>query len=76
MTEPTATTDQELIDWFTTADLPQDPFNLDQARRVSDPGKFYDALRLEISNRRKSPRWKCGATQADLRALRTVFNQH
>ncbi|HQQ88404.1 MAG TPA: hypothetical protein PLA72_10435 [Smithellaceae bacterium] len=74
MTELTATTDQELIDWFTAADLPKEPFELDQARRVLNPQGFYNAMRQEISNRRNSPRWRCGATQADLRRLRTVLN--
>ena len=62
--------DQELIDWLMSAELPQEPFDLDCARRVLDPAKFFDSLRREIAGRQSSPRWRCGATQADLRRLK------
>ena len=71
---PLSAADQALIDWFLTATLPTEAFNLDCARRVTDPKKFFDALRREIEARLSSPRWRCGATQADLRRLRTVLN--
>jgi hypothetical protein len=70
-TEQTQDTDEEreLVDWFRSAELPQAPFNLDCARRVLDPVKFYTSLHQEIEARPSSPRWRCGATQADLRVL-------
>ena len=67
---PMADADQELLDWFTTANLPQDPFYLDQARRVTKPVLFYAGLRREIEYRQTSPRWRCKATQANLRCLK------
>lgn len=63
---------QELIEWFTTAELPSEPFDLDQARRVTNPVLFYGGLRREIENRQTSPRRRCKATQADLRCLKAV----
>jgi len=67
--------DQVLIDWFFTAKLPTQPFDLDSARRVFDPEKFFAAIRREIDTRQSSPRWKCGATQFDLELLRKLFGQ-
>jgi len=64
--------DQELIDWFMSAELPQEPFDLDCARRVTDPKKFFNALRREVAGRQSSPRWKCAATQADIRRLKEI----
>lgn len=64
--------DQILVDWFFTASLPTQPFDLDSARRVFDPAKFFAAIRREIDGRQSSPRWKCGATQSDLRRLRAI----
>jgi len=64
---------QGLIDWFLTATLPTEAFDLDCARRVLDPAKFFDSLRREIARQQSSPRWRCGATQADLRSLRAAF---
>jgi len=69
---PVSDDEQILVDWFLTAALPTQPFNLDAARRVNDPAKFYDVLRREIEGT-SSARWRCGATQADLRALKAVF---
>jgi len=71
--DPPPDADQELVDWFLSADLPSEPFELDQARRVTNPEAFYKALWLEIASRWKSPRWKCGATQYDLQALKTYM---
>ncbi len=62
--------ERELIDWFRSAELPQEPFDLDCARRVLNPVKFYASLHQEIESRLSSPRWRCGATQADLKVLR------
>lgn len=73
---PIDAADQGLIDWFTSAELPQEPFDLDCARRVTDPKKFFDALRREIAGRQSSPRWKCGATQADLRSLKLFLSKY
>jgi hypothetical protein len=67
--------DQVLIDWFFTANLPTQSFDLDRARRVFDPEKFFAAIRREIDTRQSSPRWKCGATQFDLELLRKLFGQ-
>jgi hypothetical protein len=63
--------ERELIDWFDAAELPSEPLNLDQARRVLSPAKFYVSLHQEIEGRLSSPRWRCGATQADLKVLRS-----
>jgi hypothetical protein len=70
--EQSQDTDEEtkLVGWFLTATLPTEAFNLDCARRVNKPGKFFDVLRREIAGRLSSPRWRCGATQADLRRLK------
>jgi len=70
---PLSADDQTLIDWFLTATMPTQPFDLDSARRVLDPTKFFDSLRREVAGRQSSPRWRCGATQADLRTLKTVL---
>jgi len=67
---PMTDADKELIDWFLSADLPQEPFDLDCARRVLNPVKFYASLHQEIESRLSSPRWRCGATQGDLKVLR------
>jgi hypothetical protein len=68
--------DQILIDWFLTAALPTEAFNLDCARRVTDPAKFFDSLRREVAGRQSSPRWRCGATQADLRSLKLLLSKY
>jgi DNA primase len=65
--------DQELIDWFISATLPSEAFDLDCGRRVSNPSKFYAVLKQEIESRLVSPRWRCGATQADIRALKAIL---
>jgi hypothetical protein len=65
--------DQVLIDCFFTATLPTVPCDLDCARRVLDPEKFFAAIRREIDGRQSSPRWKCGATQFDLELLKNLF---
>jgi hypothetical protein len=65
--------EKELLEWFDSAELPTQPFDLDQSRRVSNPGKFYAVLKQEIESRLVSPRWKCGATQADIRALKAIL---
>jgi len=67
--------EQILVDWFFTATLPTQPFGLDSARHVFNPGKFHDVLKREIEGRQSSPRWRSGATQADLRALKAVLEQ-
>jgi DNA primase len=65
--------DQELIDWFISATLPSEAFDLDCGRRVFNPSKFYAVLKQEIESRLVSPRWRCGATQADIRALKAIL---
>lgn len=68
--------DQILVDWFLqAASLPTASFDLDCARRVFDPEKFFAAIRREIDTRQSSPRWRCGATQFDLEILRKLFGQ-
>jgi len=67
---PIDAADQELIDWFMNTELPRKPFDLDGARRVFNPVKFCAVLKREIESRPSSPRWRCGATQADLRRLK------
>jgi len=67
-----AADDQALVDWFLQQVPPPKPFNLDDARRVSDPVKFFSAIRQEVESRATSPRWRCGATLADLRCLKAV----
>jgi hypothetical protein len=73
---PFSADDQELIDWFLQAAVSVEPFSLDEARRVSDPVKFFAAIRQEVESRATSPRWRCGATQADLRCLKAVVIKH
>lgn len=64
--------EKELLDWFDSAELPTHPFDLDCARQVLNPVKFYASLHQEIESRLSSPRWRCGATQSDLRRLRAL----
>lgn len=68
--------EQILVDWFCTATMPTQPFDLDCARRVLDPAKFFDSLRREIEGRQSSPRWRCGATQADLRRFKLFLSKY
>jgi hypothetical protein len=70
-------TDEEkrLVFWFLNTEQPQEPFNLDDARNVFNPAKFYAALHREIETRETSPRWKNGATQADLRTLKNELDR-
>jgi len=65
-------TDEEkrLVFWFLNTEAPAEPFNLDDARKVTNPAKFYAALHREIETRETNPRWQNGATQADLRTLK------
>lgn len=64
----------ELVQWFLHAtDLPKEPFKLNQAITVIDPGKFYESLRTEIELGDRSPRARFGALQNDLQALKQIY---
>jgi hypothetical protein len=60
----------ELVDWFTGAELPTQPFDLAPWMRVEDPAKFYSVLRREIGEGPCGCRGRTRALAADLRRLR------
>jgi hypothetical protein len=60
-----------LIEWFLNEkDLPQLPFNFDQATRITDPKKFYQSLRMDIKEGPLAWRSKNGALLNDLQKLK------
>jgi hypothetical protein len=67
--------EKKLVFWFLNKEAPAGLFALDDARKVTNPTKFYAELRREIETRETSPRWKNGATQADLRTLKNELDR-
>lgn len=65
---------QELdpVQWFHSApSLPSYPFQLKPGVKIVEPAKFYESLRMDISDE-KSPRRIFGALQNDLKLLREI----
>lgn len=62
----------ELIQWFDAHGnaLPCDPSDLTPWIHVSDPARFYAALRTDIAAGPRGPRARLGGLRADLKALR------
>ncbi len=52
--------------------VPSEPFQLDQARFVSDPVSFLVRLYLDVQVGPEGPRARTGALQEDLRLLYTL----
>ncbi len=52
--------------------MPSEPFQLDQARFVSDPVLFLVRLYLDVQAGPRRPRARTGALQEDLRLLYTL----
>jgi hypothetical protein len=67
------TAEQSLVDWLAAADLPVEPFVLDQARKVPDPRVFVDSLRRDTEAGPGGPRARTGALRSDLEILRKRF---
>jgi hypothetical protein len=59
-----------LIAWFSTAELPANPFDLRAATRVAEPQKFYASLRADIAAGPGGVRAAQGTLAVDLRDLR------
>ncbi len=53
--------------------VPSEPFQLDQARFVSDPVSFLVRLYLDVQVGPQGPRARTGALQEDLRLLYTRY---
>ena len=62
--------DASLIEWFQTATLPMEPFQLNQGVKVLDSERFYSSLKIDIAAGPRKPRASLGGLQSDLRALR------
>jgi hypothetical protein len=64
----------ELADWFRQARaagrLPAEPFDLGRGRRVTDPGRFYAALELDLAAGPRSARARLGGLVDALARLR------
>ena len=59
-----------LVLWFLEeAPLTGEPFQLDQAQRVTDPSLFFYALYLDVHAGPAGPRARTGALQQELRLL-------
>lgn len=59
---------EELIEWFISASLPQEPFSPSDYECVLDPVKYYAVLRREIAAGPKHPRAR--VLPGDLQRLR------
>jgi hypothetical protein len=64
---------QDLITWFEGAELPNAPFQLWPWATVSDPERFFTAIRSEISLGPSGFRYRKGLLRDDLRLLRALF---
>jgi hypothetical protein len=66
----------ELAEWFRRAQaagrLPAEPFDLGRGRRVTDPGRFYAALELDLAGGPRAARARLGGLEDDLARLREV----
>lgn len=71
--EPWGPEAQELIAWFEGAELPAEPFELWKWAKVSDPERFFSAVKREISFGPGGLRYRKGLLQDDLRRLRALF---
>jgi hypothetical protein len=71
--DPWASETQDLITWFEGAELPSVPFQLWPWATVSDPERFFTALRGEISSGTRGIRYRKGLLCDDLRRLRALF---
>ena len=61
-----------LVLWFLeSAPLTQKPFQLDRARRVTDPSRYFYALYVDVQAGPAGPRARTGALEAELRLLHT-----
>lgn len=58
-----------LIEWFRSAELPDEPFTLRPGVRVAEPLLWYARIEADISGGPETPRALYGALQADLRTL-------
>lgn len=64
------------IQWFQEQKyLPNEPFQLKQGVKVLNPGKFYESLRLDISEGSKCPRNLHGALLNDLKCLEKITEE-
>lgn len=60
----------ELIRWFESADLPMQPFAVNDFENILDPAKYYEVLKREIAAGPRGPRLKYGVLQSDLQRLK------
>lgn len=62
---------QALVDWFLNLESREiKPFHLESHIHVTDPLKFFEALRREIKTGEKGARAKMGTLQSDLLKLK------
>lgn len=61
--------DLSLVQWFITADLPRDPFQLAPWRKINDPTGFYAALMRDLTDGPEGCRAKYRSIQKDLEML-------
>lgn len=71
--EPTELEAAGLLEWMDSVDLPTEPFRLSQAYTVSDPSKFYGALRAGLIRGPGGPRWELAVR--DARRLRVIVDK-
>jgi hypothetical protein len=64
-----------LIDWFRTADLPDEPFSLRRGVKVAVPKKFRASLEDDIAQGVRGARARTEALQEDLQNLFDLFGQ-
>jgi hypothetical protein len=67
-------TDQSLIDWFLTLNPPTDSFYLEPHLHITDPVKFFSALKMDIEAGQDGPRGKYGALIYDLTVLKRILH--
>lgn len=61
---------QSLVNWFSTTELPTEPFHFPKVGKVIDPVKYFAQLRIEIEIGPRGPRARMGTLQSDLRKLK------
>jgi hypothetical protein len=65
----------QLITWFQSVTLPQEPFELIPGVTVTEPALAYAALRASIAIGPDGARARSGALREELRQLRAVWER-
>ena len=63
---------RQLIDWFTAATSPAEPFELCRGVTIRDPAQWWQSIRCYIECGPDGPRARYGAVQGDLRRLHAL----